>query len=66
MYTEEDHRINLENQAGQVWNTKELQEDFNVQSFLAPFCFVTRKKDQVKGTLQFSHRPRFYFNFVER
>jgi hypothetical protein len=25
---------------------------------------VTRKADGVKGSMEFTHNPRFYFNFV--
>ena len=52
-------------QADQRWDTQQLQRDFIVRSFLAPFVFVTRKSDGAKGTMKFVHRPRFYFNFVE-
>jgi hypothetical protein len=45
------------------WNTEELQRDFTVQGFLAPFVVVVRKSDGVKGTLEFTHNPRVYFNF---
>jgi len=45
------------------WDTKQLQEDFTVQSFLAPIVFVTRKKDGVSGTMDFTHSPRVYFNW---
>ncbi len=48
----------------QEWTTEELQRDFTVHSFLAPFVIVTRKSDNAKGTLQFEHMPRRYFNFV--
>ena len=50
---------------GQVWDTQELQEDFSVRSFLAPFVLVTRKSDGVRGTLEFQHNPRFYYGFQE-
>jgi hypothetical protein len=53
----------LAKEHGQVWNTHELQEDFDVLSFLAPFVLVVRKSDGVKGTLMFMHRPRFYYGF---
>lgn len=56
-------RETLEEQVGQVWNTKELQEEFEVESFLAPLVFVTRKSDGAGGTLQFDHYPRFYYSF---
>ncbi len=49
----------------QSWDTKQLQEDFNVLSFAAPYVIVVRKSDLVEGTLQFNHSPRVYFNFQE-
>lgn len=51
-------------QYGQVWSTQELADDFEVIGFLAPFVVVRRKADGVKGSLEFQHNPRFYFNFV--
>ena len=47
--------------------TKEMQELYTVESFCAtfPFVIVRRKADNAKGTLQFQHMPRFYFNFVK-
>ena len=51
-------------QATTLWNTDQVRELFEVHSFLAPFVFVTRKKDGVTGTLEFNHSPRFYFNFT--
>jgi hypothetical protein len=50
--------------AEEKWDTDQVRELFEVHSFLAPFVFVTRKKDGVKGTLEFTHSPRFYFNFT--
>lgn len=52
-------------QADRRWSTEELQRDFTVRSFLAPFVFVTRKADRKSGTMEFTHSPRFYFNFRE-
>jgi len=46
------------------WDTKELQQEFTVDSFMAPFVVVTRKVDGVKGSMEFTHNPRVYFNFV--
>lgn len=57
-------REKLEAAHGQVWDTQELQNDFTVRGFAAPFICVTRKSDGVKGLLTFQHAPRFYFNFV--
>ena len=48
----------------QKWNTEELIRDFTVDGFMAPFVVVTRKVDGVKGSLEFTHNPRVYYNFV--
>jgi hypothetical protein len=50
---------------GQTWDTKQLREDFTVLGFAAPFVVVRRKSDGQKGTLEFTHRPRVYFDFHE-
>jgi len=62
---EDAERTRLEAEYGQVWDTKQLQEDFAVTGFGAPFVVVTRKTDSVVGTLEFQHGPRYYFNFKE-
>ena len=62
VYTREE----LQEKYGEVLNTDEATEKYSFQSFLAPFAFVTRKSDGVKGTVQFQHHPRFYFNFQPR
>jgi hypothetical protein len=49
--------------AEERWDTDQVRELFEVHSFLAPFVLVTRKQDGVKGTLEFTHSPRWYFNF---
>lgn len=46
-----------------IWTTDEVQKVFAVESFAAPFVFVTRKSDGVKGTVQFDHSPRVYYGF---
>ena len=55
----------MEAEHGQVWDTQELQRDFVVTGFLAPFVLVRRKSDDHKGTLMFQHHPRFYYGFQE-
>lgn len=50
--------------AHQRWDTEQLQRDFIVHGFLAPFVIVTRKSDNRKGSMEFTHSPRWYFNFV--
>ena len=59
----EGSREFIEAQHGQVWDTQELQADFEVQGFMAPFIGVRRKSDGAKGSMAFQHAPRFYFNF---
>ena len=58
-------REELEARVGQVWDTKELQEDFTLVGFGAPYVVARRKADNVKGSLMFQHNPRFYYNFKE-
>jgi hypothetical protein len=53
----------LEAEYGQVWDTRELARDFVVIGFMAPLVVVRRKADGAKGSLEFQHQPRFYFNF---
>lgn len=54
----------LEAQYGEVWDTSELTRDFDVIGFAAPLVVVRRKSDGMKGSLEFQHQPRFYFNFM--
>ena len=56
-------RQEFEQAYGQVWDTEQLTKDFRVVSFMAPFAFVERRSDGRKGSLKFSHRPRFYHSF---
>jgi len=46
------------------WNTQELQRDFEVIGFMAPFVVVRRRSDGVRGSLQFDHSPLRYFNWT--
>lgn len=63
---EQELRQRLEaNYPGDVYDTAELQEKFDVISFAAPYVIVVRKDDDTKGSLEFTHRPRFYYNFVK-
>lgn len=58
-------REKLEAKYGQVWTTAEMGEEFSVCGFAAPYVVVRRKSDGKKGSLEFCHSPRFYFNFQE-
>ena len=53
----------LEAKHGQVWDTDQLSDDFQVLGFLAPIVVVRRRSDGVKGSLEFQHSPRLYFGF---
>jgi hypothetical protein len=55
----------LEAEYGQVWNTQELAEAFEVIGFVAPLVVVRRRSDGKKGSLEFQHSPRLYWGFVE-
>jgi len=50
---------------GQTWSTAQLREDFEVQGFAAPYVVVVRKSDYTRGTLRFTHSPRYYFDWRE-
>jgi len=49
---------------GPVWDTEEMQRDFEALGFAAPFIVVRRRSDGQKGVLTFAHSPRVYFDFV--
>ena len=61
--SEEESRKRLAEIWVTVWDTEELQKDFEVLGFCAPFCIVLRKKDDCFGWVLFQHSPRFYFGF---
>ena len=53
----------LEAEYGQAWDTNQMREDFEVLGFSAPFVVVRRRSDGVRGSLEFQHNPRLYFNW---
>ena len=57
-------RKRLEAEYGQVWDAGQLRADFEVLGFMAPYVVVRRRSDGRKGSLEFQHSPRFYFNFA--
>jgi len=69
MQNREGNVVKLRNEIikihGKAWNTQEATELFEFIAFCAPFVEVRRKYDDKRGTLTFTDRPRFYFNFVE-
>lgn len=48
----------------EVYDSGELKALFTVHSFAAPYVFVTRKADNMHGTLVFQQNPRYYYRFV--
>ena len=62
---ESAERVRLEAEYGQVWNTEELQADFTVEGFMAPFITCTNKETGKRGAMMFQHMPRFYFDWKE-
>jgi len=61
--TETEARRLLEALHGKVFDTQELSAEFEVLGFVAPYVIVGRKADGTRGSLEFSHSPRFYFAF---
>ena len=57
-------RQRLEARYGHIWDAAQLADDFEVLGFMAPYVVVRRRFDGRKGSLEFQHLPRFYFNFV--
>lgn len=56
-------REDLEQKHGQVWNTQEMQKEFEALGFMAPLIVVRRRSDGIKGSLKFQHNPRLYFDW---
>ncbi len=56
-------RPDLESKHGQVWDTGQLQDEFQVLGFMAPFVVARRRSDGVRGSLIFQHSPRLYHSF---
>ena len=53
----------LQAKYGEVWDTGELQDQFQVLGFMAPFVVARRRSDGMKGNLMFQNSPRFYHSF---
>jgi hypothetical protein len=56
-------RDRLSAEHGDVYNTDELREHFEVLGFAAPLVAVRRKADRVKGSMYFTHSPRLFYGF---
>ena len=51
----------LEQVYGQVWDTAELWDQFDILGFRAPYVVVRDLDTGEKGSLKFQHDPRYYF-----
>ena len=61
--TDAGDRERLEERHGRVWDTQELQHDFDVLQFAAPLVVVRQKATGQMGSMFFQHQPRFYWGF---
>lgn len=61
--TDPSDRERLESQHGKVWDTQQLQQDFEVLGFAAPLIAVRERRTGQKGSLFFQHSPRLYWGF---
>ena len=50
---------------GETWDTSQLQASYSVEGFVGGLVVVTRKSDGKRGSLGFTHMPRFYHSFQE-
>jgi hypothetical protein len=62
---QDTERAKLEEKYGEVMTTSSMQSLYDVEGFLAPFIVCRRKSDGKRGTLMFSHSPRYYFSWQE-
>lgn len=68
--TVSESREALEAEYGRVWDTTELEQEFDVIGFFVPISnsvrlvSVRRRSNGVRGSLAFQHSPRIYFDFV--
>lgn len=61
----EEFRAALAAKFGQTWDTAELQETYTVVGFCYGCAVVVRKSDGERGSLDFTHSPRFYHSFMK-
>ena len=59
----EQFKTSLIKHYGEVLTTGEATGKYTFKWFMAPYAGVTHKATGKTGTLQFTHDPRFYFNF---
>ena len=60
---EDLERARLEKLHGKVYNTQEVQAEFDIEGFIFTCYRTSQAKSKISGTMEFQHSPRFYFNF---
>lgn len=58
-------KTDLQKEYIEVMDTDEMQEKYKVVGFGGGYVVVIRKEDNKKGSLNFTHMPRFYYDFKE-
>lgn len=61
--SEDNTKAELESKHGQIWTTSEMQEEFDALGFMAPFIIVRKRNTGERGSLMFTHSPRYYFSW---
>jgi hypothetical protein len=49
----------------QVWDERQLAEDYEILGFTDDRMDVRRKSDGIVGSLSYQDSPRFFFSFIE-
>ena len=53
----------IQEDEGKCWTTDEVQDEFEILGFIAPFCAAIRRETKEKGALTFVHQPRLYYHW---
>ena len=49
----------------ELYTIDELTEEFEIDLHIAGYVILTRKRDQLRGTMKYSDSPRFYYGFIK-
>ncbi len=61
--SKEATKAELEQKHGRVWTTEEMRDEFEPLGFMAPLIVVRKRDTNERGSLMFTHSPRFYFSW---
>lgn len=56
-------RRRLEKQYGQVWNSNEMHQEFEILKITGSGFVVERRADGKRGSMDYLPSPLFYFDF---